>query len=157
MRSVVSVVLRNYNYAHFLEEALESVYIQTYPYIELIIADDASTDCSMAVIDNWLTSRRDRFLRVEVLTTTRNMGQTLNMNRGVRAASGKYVFQLDADNTIQREGIERLVEYSASHPDIEFLFAKLQNHKDSTWYPGCKDAEIYAGKYTEFYYLPVHE
>lgn len=157
MPPLVSIVLRNYNYAHYVKEALDSAYRQTYKNIELIIADDASTDDSLAVITNWLLIHQDRFDHTELLTTPHNLGQTVNMNRGVHASRGKYVFQLDADNTIADDGIKRLVEYCEAYPETKFLFAKLSNHPDSVMFPGSKDAEIYAGRFVDDFQLTAQE
>ena len=47
---LVSVIIVNYNYGRFLKQAADSVFEQTYPNIECIIVDNASTDCSAGVL-----------------------------------------------------------------------------------------------------------
>ncbi|MGL1409578.1 glycosyltransferase family 2 protein, partial [Vibrio parahaemolyticus] len=46
--SVVSIVITNYNYAHYLGQAIQSCIDQTYPFIEIIVVDDGSTDNSLS-------------------------------------------------------------------------------------------------------------
>ena len=56
-KSMVSIVLPTYNRAHILGIAIESVLCQTYPYFELIIVDDGSTDNTESVVLNYQDSR----------------------------------------------------------------------------------------------------
>ena len=51
---LVSVVITNYNHEEYIVECLDSIKNQTYKNIEIIIIDDASTDNSVEVINNWI-------------------------------------------------------------------------------------------------------
>jgi glycosyltransferase involved in cell wall biosynthesis len=53
MNAKVSVVLPTYNQAHYLPEALEGVFAQTYPHFELIVVNDGSTDATAQVLAHY--------------------------------------------------------------------------------------------------------
>lgn len=99
---LVSVIITNYNYAQFLPDALASVEAQTYPHIECIIVDDASTDESGAVLDG--VERRES--AVKVIRHETNGGQTAAFRTGLAASSGEYVVFLDADDLLLSSFIE---------------------------------------------------
>lgn len=93
---LVSVICLSYNHASFVEEALDSVMNQTYANIELIIADDYSTDNSKKVIDNWLKKHPNiLFIPNEV-----NLGNTKTFNNAVKHAKGDYFIDLAADDIL---------------------------------------------------------
>lgn len=91
---LVSVIIVNYNYGRFLKQAADSVFEQTYPNIECIIVDNASTDESADVLRD-ITSR---YPSTKVLQRTDNGGQSLASKEGFEASSGEYVVFLDADD-----------------------------------------------------------
>jgi len=93
---LVSVIVVNYNYGRFLIEAVESIIAQTYPNIELIIADDASTDDSASILDGIEVSCPD----AKIIRRTVNGGQSLASRQGFEACSGEYVVFLDADDVL---------------------------------------------------------
>ncbi|WP_331936853.1 glycosyltransferase family A protein [Methylosinus sp.] len=93
---LVSVIITNYNYGRFLLEAVDSVFSQTYPHIECIIVDDASTDDSEAVLES---IRRNK-PNVDIILHEENFGQTTAFRTGLTASSGEYVVFLDADDLL---------------------------------------------------------
>ncbi|WP_018265224.1 glycosyltransferase family 2 protein [Methylosinus sp. LW4] len=99
---LVSVVITNYNYGHFLLEALNSALTQTYPRIECIIVDDASTDESDLV----LRAIRARHPQVAIVAHAENLGQTAAFHTGFAASSGAYVVFLDADDMLLPNFVE---------------------------------------------------
>ena len=97
----VSVVINNYNYAKFLREAIESVIIQTYPNIELVIVDDGSTDDSRAILQDY----RD----CAILILKENGGQASAFNVGIARASGDLILLLDSDDYLMPHAVEECV------------------------------------------------
>ena len=88
----VSVVLPSYNAASYITNAMESVLNQTYDDLEVIVADDASTDDTCAVI------KKIKDPRIKLMKRTENGGAAAARNTAMRAATGRYIAFLDADD-----------------------------------------------------------
>lgn len=93
---LVSVIVSNYNYAHYLKRCLHSVFQQTYPKIECIVIDDASTDESVSVLGD-LAARN---LGLTIHKRSVNGGQSAAILDGLERASGQFVVMLDADDML---------------------------------------------------------
>lgn len=93
---LVSVIIVNYNYGRFLKQAANSVFEQTYPNIEFIIVDNASTDESA----NILLTIAKHDPGTKILRRSDNGGQSLASKEGFDASSGEYVVFLDADDVL---------------------------------------------------------
>ena len=87
---LVTVGIATYNSSEFILETLESIYSQSYPNIELIISDDASSDDTMQKVKKWLATdnRRDRFTNVKLLEFKENTGVSANANRILKVSTG---------------------------------------------------------------------
>src|SRR5450759_3835079 len=99
---LVSVIIVNYNYGRFLKQAADSVFEQTYPNIECIVVDNASTDESVGVLQD--ISRQ--YLAAKILRRSDNGGQSLASKEGFEASSGEYVAFLDADDYLLASFVE---------------------------------------------------
>ena len=108
-RTTVSVVIPNYNYEKTLGAVLESVRAQTYPVLEVIVADDASTDSSREV------ARRHP---CTLLTTEVNRGVSAARNRGVAASRGDVVFFLDSDTALAPDAVAGAVAILDREPEV---------------------------------------
>jgi Glycosyl transferase family 2 len=109
LQPVVSVIIGNYNYGQYLGEAIDSVFQQTYPHIELIVVDDGSTDQSRQV----MAAYGDRI----VALYQQNGGQTAAFNTGIAQARGEIICFLDSDDTFHPEKVARMVTAFQQHPD----------------------------------------
>jgi GT2 family glycosyltransferase len=98
-RRLASVVIDNYNYAAFVDRAIESALAQTWPHVEVVVVDDGSTDDSRAVIERY----RDRI----TIVTKANGGQGSAVNAGFAASHGDLVCFLDADDELVPDAIAR--------------------------------------------------
>jgi glycosyltransferase involved in cell wall biosynthesis len=106
----VSVVIPAYNAARYLTETVESVLRQTFPWLECIIVDDASTDATAEIAGSFLDPRV-RYLRVE------HGGVARARNAGMRAAQGEWVALLDADDVWLPHKLDRQLSAARSSPD----------------------------------------
>ncbi|MDX6188491.1 glycosyltransferase [Flavobacterium sp. Fl-318] len=102
---VVSVICLCYNHAPFITESLNAVLNQTYKNVELIIADDSSTDNSIETIKNWLKNHPD----IKFIFNETNLGNTKTFNKALQFAKGKYIIDLAADDILLPNCIEKQV------------------------------------------------
>jgi len=105
-KPLVTVVLTAFNHERYIGEALSSVFVQTYRKIQVIVIDNASTDGTVAVIENLLPKGAD-FSLVKNLT---NLGLCRAFNQGLTLARGKYIIDLAADDVLLPGRIEKQVE-----------------------------------------------
>ncbi len=103
---LISVIMPCFNAEAFLPEALDSVFAQTWPEVELLIVDDGSTDKSLEIAEQARAKHPDR---VKLLTQSRQ-GPYPARNLGLRAARGELVAFLDADDWWTSDCLERLYE-----------------------------------------------
>ena len=99
---LVSVIVVNFNYGRFLRAAVDSVFGQTYPNIECIIIDNASTDESGPV----LRAIEARYADLKIIRRADNGGQTRAALEGFAASAGPYVIFLDADDLLLPNCVE---------------------------------------------------
>lgn len=88
---LVSIVVNNFNYARFLRQSIDSALAQSYPRVEVLVVDDASTDGSRQIIESYGE-------QIIPLLEPINGGQAAAMNAGYAACKGDVVIFLDADD-----------------------------------------------------------
>ena len=96
----VSVIMPVYNAGVYLKPALESLLEQTLKEIEIIAVDDGSTDGSGQLLAEY--AARDK--RLKVISLKRS-GAAAARNRGIKAARGRYLTFVDADDRIDRQAL----------------------------------------------------
>lgn len=109
-KGLVSVIIPTYNFAKYIGKAIESVMLQTYPFWELIIVDDGSTDDTKQVVANYLSDKRISYYHQE------NAGQAKAKNTAIEAAIGEYLAVLDADNICTNNRLEVAVGFLSENP-----------------------------------------
>lgn len=102
--SLVSVIIPVYNTENFLTKCLSSVIDQSYKNIEIIAIDDGSTDDSLSILREFECS----YPCIKVFSQP-NMGNSVARNKGIKEASGKYIYFLDSDDYILENTLEELV------------------------------------------------
>lgn len=105
---LVTVIATCFNHERFVVECLESLRAQTYPNIQLIIADDCSTDGSVPLIKNWLTQTGTV---CTLILHEENQGVCRTRNESLSYAQGKYVSSLSTDDTWFPDKIAVQVEH----------------------------------------------
>ena len=105
----VSVVVVNYNHERFLRDALDSVFAQTLPVDQIILADDNSDDGSIELV-------RNVFPGVIVSINNFTRSPLLNALQGMKKANGDFIFFLDSDDVWHPSKIELCLKEFLANP-----------------------------------------
>lgn len=124
----VSVIMPCYNDGKYIEEAVESVFAQTYKNIELIVIDDGSDEQETIDILNKLGDRI-------VLLKTNHLRPAGARNFGITRATGKYILPVDSDDKIDSTYVEKAVEILEKNQNIGVVYceADLFGEKSGKW------------------------
>lgn len=101
----VSLVVPMYNSEKYIGELLDSFLEQTFQDFEVIISDDNSTDNGKNIVTNYIPKFDGRLI---FLKSSKNEGAGMKRNRGLKKATGKYVFFPDSDDVLTRTGLEEM-------------------------------------------------
>ncbi|RYG48804.1 MAG: glycosyltransferase family 2 protein [Chitinophagaceae bacterium] len=143
----VSVIIPTYNYAHFLDDAIQSVLAQTYTDYELIIVDNASTDNTDEVVARYLSDKRIRYYK-----HPENIGLVANWNSGLSHSRGEFLKMLCADDKFRPTLIEKYVSLMDRYPALSMVacnkqvFGKEYNYEVNltlSHYQTGRDVNIY--------------
>jgi GT2 family glycosyltransferase len=135
-----SIVVSNWNGRSHLERCLPCLRAQTYSPLELIVADNGSTDGSLELL-------RDGYPDVRVVELGDNLGFATANDRGIQAASGTYVALLNNDTEPEPAWLEELVACLERHPDAASVTSKMMLVEP----PGTIDG---AGDVLDWSFLP---
>ena len=106
MNELISIIVPIYNVAPYLRKCIDSILMQTYTNIEIILVDDGSTDEGRIICDEY----KEKDNRVKVIHQS-NSGLTVTRRNGVNYASGKYIGFVDGDDWIEPNMYEILYKY----------------------------------------------
>lgn len=120
---LVSVVIPCHNQGRYLNEAIQSVFSQTYPKVEIIVVDDGSDDATASIALGF--GDRIRFLQ------QRQRGASAARNAGLAACSGEYVQYLDADDRIEPDKILRQAEFLERNPETGIVYSDVRYFSDA--------------------------
>lgn len=109
----VSVIIITYNQAHFIRETVGSVQSQTYHDVEIVVADDGSTDDSQVIIRELAAADP----RVVPALASQNRGIAANLNQGWRRCTGEFVAYLGGDDLMLPAKLARQVEFLRANRD----------------------------------------
>ena len=98
---LVTVICLCYNHSKFVREAIESVLAQTYPSVQLLVVDDASTDGSTVIIRQLI----EQHPAIEFIPLMQNVGNCKAFNKAFALAKGEYLIDLAADDVLLPERI----------------------------------------------------
>lgn len=115
----ISIVTACYNSEKTIEQTIQSVLNQTYPNIEYIIVDGASTDGTMKIVDKY----RDR---IDVVISESDNGVYDAFNKGIRNASGDIIEFLNSDDYLyQNLIIEEVANLFIENPNLKIVYGNI--------------------------------
>jgi len=126
---LVSVAIITYNQKKFLAECIESVLAQDYPNIEIIVADDCSTDGTQEMLRKYSERHPGKFI---LKLANKNQGITLNSNVAHFACSGKYIAWMGGDDLMLPGKISKQVKHMEKNPDCTICYHNLDVFQSET-------------------------
>jgi len=136
-KPLISVITIFYNAEKFIDEAIKSVFSQTYDNWELLLIDDGSSDRSSEIARSYAESYPEKVHCFEH-EGRQNKGMSASRNLGISKARGDYIAFLDADDVFLPQKLGRQLEILISHPEAEMVcgptewwYSWTQNHQDA--------------------------
>lgn len=117
----ISILMCNYNNAHYIEKALDSVLSQTYNDWELSLLDDCSTDSSWEIIEKY--AKKDP--RIKIYKNEKNLGYGKSIAKNIEIANGFYGGILDPDDALAPNAIETMMKAFEENPEIVGAYSQL--------------------------------
>jgi glycosyltransferase involved in cell wall biosynthesis len=126
---LISCIVPVFNCEGYLKEALDSILAQTYRPLEIIVADDGSTDGTATVVSGY--GHQVRYLY------QLNSGPSAARNLGLSAVHGEFVAFLDADDLWDKEKLTRQMARFRARPELGLSVTMIQNF----WIPELKEEQ----------------
>lgn len=125
-KGLVSIIMPLYNSEKYVSDSIKSVLNQTYPYWELIIVDDCSTDSSVEVVNSFNDGR------IKLLHNDKNSGAALSRNYALREAKGKWIAFLDSDDVWLLTKLEEQLQFMDDNNYV-FTYSDYRICNDDKW------------------------
>ncbi|MFQ5485004.1 MAG: glycosyltransferase, partial [Desulfobacterales bacterium] len=131
-----------------LRLGIESVLAQDYENMEIVIADDASTDNTQEMLREYDKKYPGLF---KLILNEKNLGRTANSNAVFHACTGKYIAWLDGDDLFLPGKIKKQVRFLESHPECAICYHDMEYFESETGkvighsFSGSKQSVPYEG------------
>lgn len=122
----ISVIVPVYNAEKYIGECIQSILMQTYDNMELIIVDDGSSDSSAEICDK-AAKENDKIKVIH----QENQGVTRARYNGFMASSGEYIYFADADDTLEKDALEYMLSLFCD--DIDIVVSDYRQNVILTW------------------------
>jgi glycosyltransferase involved in cell wall biosynthesis len=125
----VSVIIPCFNLGKYIQEALDSILIQTFQDFEIIVVNDGSTDSETNLILDNLDNSAIKLIKTD------NQGLANARNTGIAEAMGDYILPLDADDKIDPTYLEKAVKILGENQNIGIVYCQAEffGEENSKW------------------------
>lgn len=117
---LVSIVIANYNSEKYINETLNSLFIQSYSNIEIILIDDCSSDGSVDLINHW---KSQKLKNIELILNARNLGGGVTKLTGLEKAKGEIVGFVDCDDYLHERAVEKMVGIHMNFEKVGLVYS----------------------------------
>ena len=152
MKRKISVIMSVYNAEDTLRESIDSILTQTYADWEFVICNDASTDGTQKILDEYADNYPEKFILIK---NDENKYLAYSLNRCLEIATGYYIARMDADDISDKNRFEKQVRYLQNHSDVDLVGSAMQRFNENGL--GVVDAKPeHPDKYSLRYVIPFN-
>lgn len=106
---LVTILMPIYKVQQYLERTLDSIFTQTYPYLNYVFVNDCSPDSSLQVLVNTINRYGIKEGQYTIVNHNQNEGIAVSRTDCLAYATGEYVYFVDSDDWIEKETVEQMV------------------------------------------------
>lgn len=125
----ISIIIPVYNASNYLYQCIESVVNQSFPYFEVLLINDGSTDESGAICDEY--AKKDDRIKV---FHKKNEGVSVARNLGITESNGEWICFVDSDDYVSENYLLAFIEILSQNENIDFVIQGFVKLKDSNEY-----------------------
>ena len=120
---LVTIGIANYNYSKFIKNCIESILLQTYKNIEIIIVDDKSTDESRQIIESY----KNKFNQINTIYHDKNMGTgAIAFQEIINLSRGDYFILLSSDDfLVDKNVVMNFLEAYKRNSNVDYIYGDL--------------------------------
>lgn len=119
-KGLISVVIPCYNASLYIADCLDGLLNQTYKNIEVILVNDASTDNSLTIVEQWIKNSNPSF-PIIICNLPINTGFAGALTVGYFMSSGEFIAVNDADDISHPSRFEKQVDFLLKNPDYDLI------------------------------------
>ena len=134
MNSTISVLMCAYNEKDYIAKAVNSILNQTYKAREIIIVDDASTDGTTEILEDFAK----KYKQIKLLKNYKNIGLTKSLNIGLAYSTCQYVARMDANDIALASRFDKQIQFLENNPD----HAVVGTWREEFWEDGTPNRKI---------------
>lgn len=134
MRPEISVIMGIYNCAPTLQEALDSLYTQTFQDFEIILCEDGSNDDTFSIAQKNASEKSN----IVLLRNERNLGLNETLNNCLSVARGRYVARMDGDDISLPERFEKEYIFLENHPEYAIVSTPMVYFDENGVFKTCR-------------------
>lgn len=126
---LINVLVLCYNNQKYVYENLKSIFEQTYPNIEILIADDASKDFNASDLINWINKNRTpNITKISIFENQFNLGTVANLEMLQKKSTGEYLFNIAADDVLFDKNVLMNLYNKATEVNtkVKIIFAETE-------------------------------
>lgn len=123
---IVSAIVLSYKQFQYIYETIDSVMIQDYPAVELIVADDGSPEFPDNELKKYIDEhKRKNLIRYELIHGEVNIGTVKNINRAIKHSTGDYIKIVAGDDAFYDEKVfSKQVDFLNNNPEVMIVTGK---------------------------------
>jgi len=124
---LVSIILPVFNAASYLGEAIDSILAQSFSDWELIAVDDASSDNSAAILEDYAAADS----RIRVFRNEINLGVGGTLDRAISESRGQYIARMDADDICSPDRVAVQLKHLQQNPEVIAVGGQIREMQEN--------------------------
>ncbi len=122
---MISVIIPVYNGENSLRCCIDSLLLQTYKNIEIVLVNDCSTDKTLEIAKEYIPQLKKEDIPYKIIDHEENRGAPTSRNHGFQGSKGDYVIFCDADAVLEKDCLFEMLAALENHPEASYAYSSF--------------------------------